>query len=653
MRPTSRLLSGNWLLLLLLLATTFLIYQPGLYGDYVFDDVANITTNTSLVITDFSWSAIREAATSSFSGPLKRPVSMLSFAFNASTTGLGAPLFFKLTGLFVHLATGVAVFWLAGLLLKRFRSLENAANKVEGTDWTCLAITAIWLLHPLNLSSVIYIVQRMTSLSALFALLAAAVYCIGRQRLERSQEHAWALIGCAFIVFLPLSVLSKENGVLIPVLLFVIEITAFRFEALGKSNRILLGMLGLITVLIPCAAFLSAVLMHDPRIVSGYELRDFSMLERMLTQGRVLWFYLRLALAPSVGSLGLYHDDFETSTGILAPISTLFAWGGLCGLLVLAILLRRKIPAVTFGILWFLCGHLLESTVLPLEMVHEHRNYLPLFGLVFAACYFLLERLRGHLGRRQIVFALAAYIALISFVTFIRAEQWGDSVLHTVSEAENHPRSARAQNQLGRTFMMMMIESPRIEYYTEAKKALEKGAELSKIGVLSQFSLIQLAYLEKKPVDPLIVAAAERRLSNGPIPPSTGPAFRALIDCQMFAYCKMADVDVVRLANAALENPRAVKSVTTQIAIYLTQYQIDKMGDGDLAALTLKNALRLDPESAALHLSAARVLRVMRDFGQSAQHLEQATRFDSAGTYRRAISEEKEKWERDFAKTRN
>ena len=100
-------------MLALLLACTFLIYQPGLYGDYVFDDFSNITANRALEIKELSWQAIRDAAISSFSGPLKRPVSMLTFAFNASTTGFGAPLFFKLTGLFVHLASGLAVFWLA------------------------------------------------------------------------------------------------------------------------------------------------------------------------------------------------------------------------------------------------------------------------------------------------------------------------------------------------------------------------------------------------------------------------------------------------------------------------------------------------------------------------------------------------------------
>ncbi len=652
MASIKKLFSSNTLLLTLLLATTFVIYQPGLYGDYVFDDLSNITSNSSLQITELSWQAIREAATSSFSGPLKRPLSMLTFAFNASTTGFGAPLFFKLTSLIVHLTAGLAVFWLTGLLLERFRSQANISTQSAGPDWTRLAITGIWLLHPLNLSTVIYIVQRMTSLSALFAFAAAAVYCIGRRRLEKAQPHGWAFVGLALTVLLPLSAFSKENGLLIPFLLFVIEITAFNYKTLGSTNRTLLGVLALGTVAIPTVLVLAAVLVQDPRLMGGYEVRDFNIVERLLTQGRVIWFYASMTLFPSVSSMGLYHDDFATSTGILSPATTLFAWSGLIGLVVLVLILKRKIPVLTFGILWFLCGHLMESTVLPLEMIHEHRNYLPIFGLIFAGCYLLLERVPKATFRRPIVFAVIAYMLLISVVTLLRAEQWGDSVLHAVSEVENHPRSERVQLQLGRIFMMMMIDTPRVEYYEGAKEALGKSIELSKTTVTAHFSMIQLAFLIKQPVSPAIIDAAERVLSNGPVPPSAASAFRALIDCQMFAYCKLSDTDVMRLANAALKNPRAVRSITTQIAIYLAQYQIDKMGDGNLAILTLQNALLRDPQSAVLHLSAARVFRVVGDLDRSTLHIDQATSFDSLGTYRISISDEKKKWERDAAKQR-
>lgn len=650
MAPPKKLLSNN-LLLALLLAATFLIYQPGLYGDYIFDDLANVTTNTALEINELSWRAIHDAAVSSFSGVLKRPVSMLTFAFNASTTGFGAPLFFKLTGLFVHLATGVAVFWLSGQLLKRFRSSVSSPERSDSADWTRLLITGIWLLHPLNLSTVLYIVQRMTSLSALFAFLGVAIYCVGRQRLNSSRPHGWALIGAVFILFLPLSVLSKENGILLPVLLVVVEFTAFDIRELGPKDRARLWMLGSITVVIPIFIALTAILLREPRLMGGYEVRDFDVSERLLTQGRVLWYYIFMVLLPKNSSLGLYHDDFVTSTGIFEPVTTFFAWAGLIGLLILAFSLKRRMPAITFGILWFFCGHLMESTVLPLEMVHEHRNYLPIFGLIFAACFFVMEGTRTNSYRRLTIFAVSAYMVFIGAATLLRAEQWGDSVSHAIHEAQNHPTSERAQLQLGRMFMLMIIDAPRIQYYVAAKEALEKSILHSKISVTAHIAAIQLAFLTEQSPDPAIIRAAERVLSSGPVPPSVAPAFRALIDCQIFAYCKLSDDEITRLANAALTNPKATHGVTTQIAIYLTQYQIDKMGNGDLAIATLRNALQRDPTSAALHLSMGKVLRVVGNFQSSAKHFEEAKRLDSVGTYRTAIRDEQQKLKRDSEKS--
>jgi hypothetical protein len=650
MTSIKQLFATNTLWIALLLATTFLIYQPGLYGDYLFDDLTNITTNTSLEIHEFSWSAIRDAAISSFSGPLKRPVSMLSFAFNASTTGLGAPLYFKLTGLLIHLITGLAVFWLARLLIARFRTVGGAER--GGPDWVSLLVTAIWLLHPLNLTTVLYVVQRMTSLSALFAFLGVAVYCVARQRMDASKPHAWTLIALVFLVLLPLSALSKENGVLIPVLLLVVELTAFNYKMLGRSDRLRLGVLGLFTVAIPVALVLAAVMMNHPRLMASYQVREFDVWERMLTQGRVIWFYVAMTVLPNNSKLGLYHDDFTISTTIFSPMSTAFAWTGIAGLIMLAILARRRLPVVSFGVLWFFAGHLMESTVLPLEMVHEHRNYLPIFGPIFAACFLFVEWVRGGAFTRWAATAAVAYLLLLGAATFFRAEQWGDTVAHTLHEVENHPNSERAQLQAGRLYMRMMIDTPRAEYYVAAKEALEKSIRLATISVTSHFALIQLSFLMNQPADPAVVDAAVRVLSNGPMPPSVAPAFRALVDCQIFAYCKLPDRDVLRLGNAALANPGAIVGITTQVAIYLTQYQIDKMGDGDLAIKTLRDALARDPNSVALHLTAGKVFRVVREFEQAKLQLDQASQLDSLGTYKTGIAEEMEKWKRDVALSR-
>jgi hypothetical protein len=300
-----------------------------------------------------------------------------------------------------------------------------------------------------------------------------------------------------------LAVLSKENGILIPALVLVVEITAFDFWKLDRANKIRLGLLGFIAVAIPAFIALVATVTWNATLMGGYYLRDFDLTQRLLTQGRVLWFYIGLTLAPQNSTLGLFHDDLVTSTGLLAPITTLLSLSGLVLLLVTAFYARRRLPVITFGILWFFAGHLLESTVLPLEMVHEHRNYLPIFGLIFAGCFMVLERLPAVVPKKFLVSTVVAYMMLLAAVTLLRAERWGDSISHAVYEVENHPDSERAQQQLGRIFMLMMIDTPKDEYYLAAKEALEKCVRLTKISVTAHFSLLQLAYLIKRPIDQL------------------------------------------------------------------------------------------------------------------------------------------------------
>ena len=166
----------------------------------------------------------------------------------------------------------------------------------------------------------------------------------------------------------------------------------------------------------------------------------------------MLWFYLGLILLPRLEALGLYHDDIPLSIGLLNPSTTLPAWLGLASLVWLAWWLRRRAPLVSFGIVWFFIGHAMESTVLPLEIAHEHRNYVPLFGLLLAAAALLSRALEAGGTRRTVGLALAGVVLLyFPFVTALRAHQFGDDVRRTQIEAQHHRGSARAQFEAGKT----------------------------------------------------------------------------------------------------------------------------------------------------------------------------------------------------------
>jgi hypothetical protein len=237
---------------------------------------------------------------------------------------------------------------------------------------------------------VLHVVQRMTSLSALFLLAALLLHLRGR---EQGGRAGAAMLMLAWAFLWPLSFLSKETGALFPLFALAWELIVRRRSRgnLDRFARVLAALAGLCL-----AAGMAYVL--SPRgqwLWSGYEFRPFSLVERLLTEARVLWFYLGLIVAPRLEALGLYHDDIAASTNLVSPWSTLPSLLGLIGLAWLAWRMRTRASLVAFGIAWYLIGHAMESTVLPLEIAHEHRNYIPIFGVLIAAGWALICALEG------------------------------------------------------------------------------------------------------------------------------------------------------------------------------------------------------------------------------------------------------------------
>ena len=179
------------LALITIFSFTLFLYWPGLFGDYIFDDPANILDNQKIAITSLDLNSLKTAWYSGDAGPLGRPISMLSFALNHYFTGF-EPFYFKLTNLFIHLINGLLVFIIS---LKLFQWLSHQYQRIsfESTSYLACLVSLIWLIHPLNLTSVLYVVQRMTSLSTLFGLFALAIYCFWRTRAITGLNTIFAL----------------------------------------------------------------------------------------------------------------------------------------------------------------------------------------------------------------------------------------------------------------------------------------------------------------------------------------------------------------------------------------------------------------------------------------------------------------------------
>lgn len=415
--------------LLALLTVTAACFWPALSGPFVFDDFPNLQYLRHLggQLTPTSIGNYLSA----LNGLPSRPLAALSFLIEDSTWP-AYPRDFKRNNLLFHLLVGVLVFVLA-------RSLAKQANvPSRRSEWLALACAAMWMLQPMQLSATMLVVQRMNILSSGLVLAGLLGYirivsCEARPPLWRV-----AAAGATLSLFGLLAFLFKENGLLIFAYAAAINFTLLHERILRYpplSRRILL-----IGTLTPLIALLIAAMIYPSYILDPYASRDFTLGERLLTQPRVLFDYLSGILFPRIGGQGVFHDGYVVSRSLWNPATTLPALLGLGALLTSAVLLRRRVPVYGFAVLWFLGGHLMESSFVGLELYFEHRNYLPMIGPLFALAYLAFSIARSH----QAIPALLVWIAICGALTAYNAGTWGDRGKISLVWLSENPRSARA-----------------------------------------------------------------------------------------------------------------------------------------------------------------------------------------------------------------
>lgn len=578
------------------------IYWPGLHGSFFFDDGPSILLAEGVRLEALSLESLHQAWMSGGAGPSGRPVAQLSFALNHYFSGFD-PFVFKATNLSIHFACGLLVFALARRLLGAAAPMvkQHKLLIVSG------AVTALWLLHPIQLLPVLHVVQRMTSLSAFFLLAALLLHIRGRETADRIGT-AWLLVAWGF--FWPLSFLSKEIGALFPLFAIAWELTVRRASSggLDRFARSLTALTGL---------FLMAVLAYaiSPRaqwLWSGYQLRPFSLIERLLTEGRVLWFYLHLIVVPDMETLGLYHDDFLVSSDLLSPWTTLPSLLGLVALILFAWRARIRAPLVALGIAWFLVGHALESTVLPLELVHEHRNYLPLLGILLVAGWGLMRALESEGVHKTLGITLtAAALAYFSLVTVLRAHQFGDEVRRTQIEAQHHRTSARAQHEAGLTLAGLPGAASRNSpTYAFARTHYEMAGELDPNLKMSWLGLIHLDCQAGMPAKRADIDELSRRLREAPFAPGDTGVLYNLKEMSIAGSVCLARSEMDGVFAAALANPGVSPGVQAILHSWHADYLWLHEHDIVAARSALGQSLTLNPSSPSNRLKWAQLLLI-------------------------------------------
>lgn len=584
--------------LLPLLLVVAVVYWPGLAGGFIFDDRPNIVANSALRLFDGSLSTLLEASEGGLSSPLGRPLSLASFAANIFLFG-ESPFYFKLVNLLIHLAAGVLVY----VLVKQiWRGLIADGREAWASRW----IAALWLLHPINLTPVLFVVQRMTGLSALFTLAALCLYLRGRRSSGWQRRLSLAM---AMLVCWPAGILSKESALLLPLFILLCEwLVLDGFRSWPPKLR-LIGCMAL------SGALLGVLAVFWPLIAFTYEARDFSLVERQLTEARVLWLYIVQILLPLPELFSLHHDDIALSRGLFDPPATivaLLAWLVVVGI---AFHQRRQRPWITFSVFWFLAGHALESSLIGLEIAHEHRNYLPSLGIILGLAGLLLPLRAAETGGVPRLALAIAFIVFCGVVTGLRAAQWGDHYVRTQIEANTHPQSARTHFEAAWAILERQLPTGQMNApaYFMARIHFQRAAQYDphNKAALSGILYLDCAYGTQK--DTQVRGELLRRLANEPFAYGEQGFIQNLSNLLVYGLMCLDRQESEALLTAALSNATARGRIRGMLHAVAMDYAFAKLGDRHLARRHAEAAVESDPRNAILHINLIRVLLQLGD----------------------------------------
>lgn len=459
--------SGVWRatgLALLLAVIVTLVYREAPGNQFHFDDYHSIVDYGPVRMEQPSAAALLEA----FTQPrlAHRNVASLTFAVDWWRGG-GEPRAFLQTNVLLHVLATLAVFLFARQVLVRLKPNDPGIVLLSA-----FGVALLWALHPVNSQAVNLIVQRMTILATLFVLLSLSCYLAGRSA-KSPRSIAWFAAAGLFGV---LGALSKQNAWILPLLVLAVEYGVVRHGQLlvrGRADALLLSLPFIVAALV----VIDLASGNGPisrNFLSGYETRSFTMGERLLTQPRVVFFYLSLVFWPLAGRFSLEHD-FAVSTSLTTPPATIPSLLALTLFLLAAVYLfvRPKTRLPGFLLLWPAMTLAIESTFIPLEMVFEHRMYLPTVGLALlagAAWIGLHDRWPGY----SKVFAAMAAAAIfgLALSTMERTRLWQEPLVLNEDAVAKAPNSSRAWSNLG-------MERYLVGDQAGAIAALEKAIELS------------------------------------------------------------------------------------------------------------------------------------------------------------------------------
>lgn len=423
------------------------VYANTFYASWHLDDRPNIVENYYLHLDSLQPQKLIQTLFTNPKNPdqfntrLYRPVACFTFALNWYF-GQDNVIGYHLVNSAIHVLTAVFLF----LFILSLFDTPNLSNKSRGNPiFIAFLATLLWALNPIQTQAVTYIVQRMAQLAALFYLMGLYTYVKARLSHGMGKQVVWFL---SLVGFYLLAVYSKPNAAMLPMAIVLVEIAFFQNLADAKTRKKVVLSVFILAVLFLLSGSV-LFLGDDPfSLLDLYDKRSFTVLERLLTQPRVVLFYLSQIFFPLPDRFSIAHD-VVLSSSLFTPWTTLPCILIIALLIGIGVLMIGKWPILSFSILFFFFNHVIESSIIGLELIFEHRNYLPSFFLFLPAACLLDGLLRRYKTTNKVPYAATGcfILSLVVFFcvsTFIRNHVWKDDVglwLDAVSKAPKHSRA--------------------------------------------------------------------------------------------------------------------------------------------------------------------------------------------------------------------
>ncbi|MBU2620711.1 MAG: tetratricopeptide repeat protein [Proteobacteria bacterium] len=310
----------------------------------------------------------------------------------------------------------------------------------------------LWAVNPLQTQAVTYIVQRMSSMAAMFYIIGIFLYI--KARLSDSAYKKTILYFCIFLSYM-LALGTKENTAILPLSLVLVEIIFFQDLGRSEIRRKYFYIAAALAVIITLTGLFLFIGTDTFNIFHGYENRYFTPGERLLTEARIIVYYISLIFYPAPTRLSIEHD-IDVSTSFFYP------WTTMPSIIIIVLLIGlgfwqvRKRPLLSFAILFFFLNHVIESSVIGLELIFEHRNYLPSFFLFVPVSVGLKYLMDRYLGRKSMFIVISSFVVLLVIGfgsgTYIRNIQWASEISLSLDAVKKAPQSARSANNFAKAY---------------------------------------------------------------------------------------------------------------------------------------------------------------------------------------------------------